>query len=136
MVSQWFDRRRGFAMGLMVLGFPISMAVHPPLCQWLIDLVGWRQTRIWLGPPPGSCCCGRTCRILRGIGIDARSDFLHRQLANAEALEYGAVVHRAQLPSGVSGQLLNVGGAVPFTRASRSHSLPPAAVSWGALFCA
>ena len=49
MVSQWFDRRRGFAMGLMGLGFPVSMAIHPPLCQWLIDLIGWRQTWVWLG---------------------------------------------------------------------------------------
>ena len=28
-VSQWFDKKRGFALGLMSLGFPISMAVHP-----------------------------------------------------------------------------------------------------------
>jgi len=33
----------------MSLGFPISMAVHPPLCQWLMDLVGWRTSWLWLG---------------------------------------------------------------------------------------
>ena len=33
----------------MSLGFPISIAVHPPLCQWLIDTVGWRETWVWLG---------------------------------------------------------------------------------------
>ena len=49
MVSHWFERRRGFALGLMALGFPISIAVHPPLAQWLIDAVGWRATWIWLG---------------------------------------------------------------------------------------
>ena len=49
MVSQWFDRKRGFALGLMSLGFPISMAVHPPLAQWLIGQVGWRQAWIWFG---------------------------------------------------------------------------------------
>ena len=49
MVSQWFDRRRGLALGIMSLGFPISMAVHPPLCQWLMDLVGWRTSWLWLG---------------------------------------------------------------------------------------
>ena len=49
MVSQWFDRRRGFALGIMSLGFPLSMAIHPPLCQWLMDLVGWRSSWIWLG---------------------------------------------------------------------------------------
>ena len=49
MVSQWFDRRRGFALGIMSLGFPLSMAIHPPICQWLMDLVGWRSSWIWLG---------------------------------------------------------------------------------------
>ena len=49
MVSQWFDKRRGFALGIMSLGFPLSMAMHPPICQWLIDLVGWRTSWVWLG---------------------------------------------------------------------------------------
>ena len=49
MVSQWFVRKRGFALGVMSLGFPISMAIHPPLCQWLIETIGWRETWIWLG---------------------------------------------------------------------------------------
>lgn len=48
-VSQWFDRRRGFALGIMSLGFPLSMAIHPPICQWLMDLVGWRASWTWLG---------------------------------------------------------------------------------------
>ena len=49
MVSQWFDKRRGFALGIMSLGFPLSMAMHPPICQWLADLVGWRTSWVWLG---------------------------------------------------------------------------------------
>lgn len=49
LVSQWFSRRRGFALSLMPLGFSLSMAVHPPLAQWLIDAVGWRASWVWLG---------------------------------------------------------------------------------------
>jgi MFS family permease len=48
-VSQWFSKRRGFAMGLMALGFGISMAVHPPLGQYLIETMGWRNAWIALG---------------------------------------------------------------------------------------
>jgi cyanate permease len=33
----------------MAMGFSASMAVHPPLSQWLIDTVGWRQAWLWLG---------------------------------------------------------------------------------------
>ena len=49
LVAQWFDRNRGFALSLMALGFAASMAVHPPLAQWLTDQLGWREAWLWLG---------------------------------------------------------------------------------------
>jgi MFS family permease len=49
LVSQWFSRKRGFALSLMGLGFAATMAAHPPLAQWLIDAVGWREAWLWLG---------------------------------------------------------------------------------------
>jgi MFS family permease len=49
LVAQWFSRKRGLAMSLLGFGFSASMAVHPPLAQWLIDTVGWRQAWLWLG---------------------------------------------------------------------------------------
>lgn len=49
LVAHWFDRRRGFALSLMALGFSVSMAVHPALAQWFVDSVGWRQAWVWLG---------------------------------------------------------------------------------------
>ena len=49
LISQWFSAKRGFAMGLMMLGFAASMAIHPPLAQWLIDTGDWRSAYVWLG---------------------------------------------------------------------------------------
>jgi MFS family permease len=49
LVSQWFSRRRGFALSLMALGFAASMAVHPPLAQYLVETIGWRQAWLVLG---------------------------------------------------------------------------------------
>ena len=49
LVSHWFDRKRGLAMSLMALGFGLSMAVHPPLAQFLVAEIGWRQAWIVLG---------------------------------------------------------------------------------------
>jgi len=49
LVAQWFDRRRGFALGLMALGFAASMAVHPPLGEYLIAEIGWRRAWVVLG---------------------------------------------------------------------------------------
>ncbi|MEZ5739057.1 MAG: MFS transporter [Burkholderiaceae bacterium] len=49
LVAHWFNARRGFAMSLMALGFGVSMAVHPPLGQYLIGVVGWRWAWVVLG---------------------------------------------------------------------------------------
>ena len=48
-VAQWFERRRGFALSLVWLGFSASVALHPPFAQWLIETVGWRDAWLWLG---------------------------------------------------------------------------------------
>jgi MFS family permease len=49
LVAQWFNHKRGFALSLMALGFSLSMAVHPPLAQWLSEEMGWRAAWLWLG---------------------------------------------------------------------------------------
>ena len=49
LVSQWFDRRRGLALSLTMLGFSVSVAVHPPLAQWLSEALGWRIAWVVLG---------------------------------------------------------------------------------------
>jgi len=49
LVAQWFSLRRGFALSLMALGFGASMAVHPPLGQWLVAEIGWRKAWVVLG---------------------------------------------------------------------------------------
>jgi len=36
LVAQWFSAKRGFAASLVALGFSASIAVHPPIAQWLI----------------------------------------------------------------------------------------------------
>ncbi|MCP5150331.1 MAG: MFS transporter [Ectothiorhodospiraceae bacterium] len=48
LVSQWFSRKRGFALSLMALGFALSMALHPPFAQWLNASFGWRGAWMWL----------------------------------------------------------------------------------------
>ena len=49
LVSQWFSAKRGFALSLMALGFGLSMAIHPNLGQYLIDVMGWRNAWFTLG---------------------------------------------------------------------------------------
>ena len=49
MVNQWFVTKRGRAIALMGLGFPLSNAVLPPLARFLIDTIGWREAYGVLG---------------------------------------------------------------------------------------
>ena len=49
LVAQWFVAKRGVAMSVMMLGFSASMALHPPLSQWLVETLGWRMAWVALG---------------------------------------------------------------------------------------
>ena len=42
-VSNWFDRRRGLALGLTMLGLGVGAIVTPPIAQRLIASFGWRS---------------------------------------------------------------------------------------------
>jgi MFS family permease len=48
-VSRWFDKRRGLALGLMMFGISIGAILLPPIAQRLIVLFGWRTTYALIG---------------------------------------------------------------------------------------
>lgn len=48
-VSTWFDRRRGFALALVMAGTGVGSIVLPPFAQWLIEAHGWRVAYESLG---------------------------------------------------------------------------------------
>ncbi|HXH83790.1 MAG TPA: MFS transporter, partial [Candidatus Tectomicrobia bacterium] len=43
LVQRWFPDRVGTALGITSAGIGVGIFLFVPLCQWLIDLVGWRQ---------------------------------------------------------------------------------------------
>jgi MFS family permease len=47
--SQWFDRRRGIALAICMSGNYTAGAIWPPVMQFFIDSVGWRQTYVGMG---------------------------------------------------------------------------------------
>jgi MFS family permease len=49
LLSRWFDRSRGKAMGFAYLGIGIGGAVVPLLSNWLTQAFGWRGALQWLG---------------------------------------------------------------------------------------
>ena len=52
LVSQWFDRRRGLALALVLCGSGLSAAILPPLLSWAIERWDWRAGFIVLGGLP------------------------------------------------------------------------------------
>lgn len=42
LVANWFDRRRGMALGVATMGISLSGVAMPLISAWLIDAVGWR----------------------------------------------------------------------------------------------
>jgi MFS family permease len=48
-VSRWFDKRRGLALGLMMVGVSSGAIVMPPIAQRLITLFGWRTAYAIIG---------------------------------------------------------------------------------------
>lgn len=49
LAALWFVRQRGRAMAIMGLGFPLSVAILPPVSRALIEAIGWRETYMVLG---------------------------------------------------------------------------------------
>lgn len=47
--SRWFDRRRGIALAICMSGNYTAGAAWPPVMQYFIDAVGWRQTYVGMG---------------------------------------------------------------------------------------
>ncbi len=48
-VSRWFDKRRGLALGLMMIGVSVGAILMPPFAQRLIGLFGWRSAYAIVG---------------------------------------------------------------------------------------
>jgi MFS family permease len=48
-VSRWFDRRRGLALGIAMSGVGLGTTIIPPIAAWLIGAYGWRAAYVGLG---------------------------------------------------------------------------------------
>jgi MFS family permease len=47
-IATWFDKRRGMALGLALIGIGLGGAVMPVLSQTLISEYGWREAYLYL----------------------------------------------------------------------------------------
>jgi MFS family permease len=47
--SLWWNRRRGIAVAICASGNYVAGALWPPVAQWGVETVGWRQTYVLMG---------------------------------------------------------------------------------------
>lgn len=48
-ITHWFVRRRGIAVAILASGNYLSGAIWPPILQFGIETIGWRQTHLCVG---------------------------------------------------------------------------------------
>jgi len=53
--SLWWNKRRGIAVAICACGNYVAGAFWPPVAQWGIETIGWRQTYIGMGIFCGVC---------------------------------------------------------------------------------
>lgn len=42
LVTNWFNKKRGIAIGIAAMGISASGVIMPPVATWLIEMLGWR----------------------------------------------------------------------------------------------
>ncbi len=47
-ISHWFIKRRGIAVAIVISGNYVSGAFWPPILQYGIETIGWRQSYMWI----------------------------------------------------------------------------------------
>jgi predicted MFS family arabinose efflux permease len=80
-----FDRSRGLALGLTLSGTAVAQIIVPPVANWLIMVVGWREAFVWLALGWG----GLTLVTCAFFLFDAHDqNRAPRQTADAERVDY------------------------------------------------
>jgi MFS family permease len=81
-VTNWFVRRRGLAVGIVASGVGLGVTVVAPLTQWVIDRAGWQAAFLVLA-------------AAFGLGLAPLNAFVQRaRPADCGLLPYGAVAPR------------------------------------------
>jgi MFS family permease len=113
--SLWWNKHRGIAVAICACGNYVAGTVWPPLAQWGIETIGWRQTYIVLG-----VVCG-TGMVLLSLRMRQRPPLVMHAGTSASAAQnipsdsrpFGLSVGRAQLLLCVAGVACCVAMAMP-----------------------
>ncbi len=75
-IARWFEARRTTAIGITIAGFATGAILWPPMTQWLIDQIEWRNAFLVLG-------------IISAVGVVPFALFLKTSPASMGLQPYG-----------------------------------------------
>lgn len=84
LVSKWFQRKRGLALGLMLSAGGIGQMLVPPLVSFLVDRYGWRPTYIILGVLIWAGCVPLVLFLRRRSGANLVFDNVRASLSGSD----------------------------------------------------
>jgi len=119
LTAQWFVTKRGRAVAVMGLGFPLSAAILPPVTRFLIDTIGWREAymvlgvMVWVLVLPGALFVVRERPESVGLYPDGASEPPAQEVAAAAAVAAGEAVARPRVLSSPRFWLLALPLATP-----------------------
>jgi MFS family permease len=90
--SLWFERRRGIAVAICASGNYLGGAIWPPIVQYLVETVGWRQGYIGMG-------------VFCAVSMVALAAFMRRRppaVSHATSDHMQSRFHPTSLPFGLS----------------------------------
>ncbi len=88
--SLWWNKRRGIAVAVCASGNYLAGAIWPPIAQRGVELLGWRETYMWMG-------------VVCGLGMAALSFLMRRRPPLlAAAVPGGAPSLASERPFGLS----------------------------------
>jgi MFS family permease len=97
LVSHWFDRRRGLALGLTMLGIGVGAVIMPSVAQTLIARFGWKTAYSILGAAVLLICWPVVAYVLKEKPEDfgLLSDGASARTGGMEYVQEGLTAHEA-----------------------------------------
>ena len=110
--SLWWNKRRGIAVAICASGNYLAGAIWPPLTQWGVSTIGWRDTYIWMGLASG-ISMALLALLMRRRPPLAQVSALANNLVAGVARPFGLNINHAQFLMCVAGLACCVAMSMP-----------------------
>ena len=94
----WWSKRRGIAVAICACGNYVAGALWPPIAQWGIEHVGWRQTYFGMGLVCGAGMLLLSLRMrMRPPWVEVAPSHAHAAMAHPSQRPFGLSLNQAQI---------------------------------------